>query len=251
MKSANPLNAPLIPLWCSRTFCRCVCAQWTPAAASADSFIVLLFRLHLKSIKTNGRLFNWNVSAPSSPAANQTYCIMWPTGGGASGFKTAAPTGPGPDTSPDLTQDQQQIANQQTVGTFFSTSLLFFLVSVTVQFLLLFLIFWQVCSVFVVLPSWLSPRWFCAVRAFPLSSTETRTRTRTSTWSCVTTGCCNELAVSDSCHRWEPITNQNTPFLWNEACQLFGLFNLKLSPKKSPMIWVKVRLQPLKLLTNC
>lgn len=138
MKSANPLNAPLIPLRCSRTFCRCVCAKWVPAAASADSFIVLLFRLHLKSITTNGRLFNCNVSAPSSPAANQTHCIMWPAGGGASGFKTGAPAGPGPDTSPDRSQDQyqQQIAEQQTVGTSSSSSLLLFLVSSTGHFLL-------------------------------------------------------------------------------------------------------------------
>lgn len=127
MKSANPLNAPLIPLRCSRTFCRCVCAKWVPAAASADSFILLLFRLHLKSITTNGRLFNCNVSAPSSPAANQTHRIMWPAGGGASGFKTGAPAGPGPDTSPDRSQDQyqQQIAEQQTVGASSSSSFAF------------------------------------------------------------------------------------------------------------------------------
>lgn len=78
MKSANPLNAPLIPLLFSLTFCHCVCWRRTPAAA--DSFIVLLFRLHLKSIRTNGRVFDLNVSILSSPRspppANQTGRIM-------------------------------------------------------------------------------------------------------------------------------------------------------------------------------
>lgn len=74
MKSANPLNAPLIRRLLSPTFLRCVC--WRQTTAAADSFIVLLFRLHLKSMRTNGRVFDLNVSVLSSPRspppANQT-----------------------------------------------------------------------------------------------------------------------------------------------------------------------------------
>lgn len=127
MKSANPLNAPLILLLFSLTFCHRVCWRWTPAAA--DSFIVLLLRLHLKSIRTNGCVFDLNVSILSSPRsqppANQTCHIMWPAGGGDSGFKRAAPQDQDQTQVQNQDQDQLKLPDQQTVGPSWPLFLLF------------------------------------------------------------------------------------------------------------------------------
>ena len=97
-------------------------------------FIVLLLRLHLKSIRNNGRLFNFDVCVPSSPrsppAVNQTYCVMWPAGGGDWGFKTAAPRGPGPETTlepgPRPAEDTRTADSEKFLSFFFSTLSLMF-----------------------------------------------------------------------------------------------------------------------------
>lgn len=106
MKSANPLNAPLIPRLFSLTFCRCVCWRRTPAAA--DSFIVLLCRLHLKSIRTNGRVFECQRSfITSQPATCQSHgphhvtcrrrrVRLQKSGTAAPGPETSPEPGPGP-----------------------------------------------------------------------------------------------------------------------------------------------------------
>lgn len=238
MKSANPLNAPLIPQPDILPLCL---LSMSAAAAAAHSFIVLLFRLHSKSIRTNGRLFNVNVSVPSSPrsppAVNQTHSVMWPIGGGASGFKRAALREPGPETSPEPgprpgpAEDTRPADSRNFVFLFHTWSVHVSCLRFIFHVLLLFLKFRQVCSAFVVLPSLLLWHWFFAVRVFPLSSTETRTRarTRTWTWSCVTTGCCKELAVPDSCHRWGGHNQSECSISTEERSSMFtvNVWNVK------------------------
>lgn len=166
------------------------------AAVAADNFIVLLFRLHLTSMRTNGLLFNRSSFITAQLPINQSHVTP---GGGESGLIRAAHAGPAAQNQ-SQTQDRQKTPDPDPVGVVSSPLTFGPGSSPSSSSSLLSL---QACSTLAVPPSWSSPRWPSAAWESPLSLTETKTSSRTTTWtwSCVTTGCCSELAAPGCCHR--------------------------------------------------